>query len=99
MTDTSPYLNRLQEGVEVNKAWEQSKDEIDQSSKYGSWDSDFFLAKPDNTGAFCHANEIRSVSCYRSGKNVGRNHEQVGTTLDNWSDLCILNCSIGEHDY
>ena len=50
--------------MEVNKAWEQSKDEIDQTSRYGTWNKDYFLSKPDPSGRFCHADEIRSVDCY-----------------------------------
>lgn len=61
VTDTSSYLNRLEEGVEVNKAWEQSKDEIDQTSRYGTWNKDYFLSKPSPSGRFCHADEIRGV--------------------------------------
>lgn len=45
--------------MEVNKAWEQSKDEIDDSSRYGTWKNDYFLSKPDPAGHFCHKDEIR----------------------------------------
>ena len=45
----------------MNKAWEQSKDEIDQTSRYGTWNKDYFLSKPEPSGRFCHADEIRSV--------------------------------------
>ena len=43
----------------MNKAWEQSKDEIDQTSRYGTWNKDYFLSKPEPSGRFCHADEIR----------------------------------------
>ena len=56
----SPYHNRLKEGVEPSKAWEQSKDDIDAAARYGTWQKDFFLSKPEETGHFCHAMEIRS---------------------------------------
>lgn len=62
MTNVSPYREKLEDGVEVNKAWEQSKDEIDENSRYGTWKADYFLSKPDPTGRFCHATEIRSAN-------------------------------------
>ena len=61
MTDVAPYRQKLEDGVEVNKAWEQSKDEIDENSRYGTWKADYFLSKPDPAGRFCHATEIRSA--------------------------------------
>lgn len=62
VTNVSPYREKLEDGVEVNKAWEQSKDEIDENSRYGTWKADYFLSKPDPTGRFCHATEIRSAN-------------------------------------
>ena len=62
VTDVSPYRHKLEDGVEVNKAWEQSKDEIDENSRYGTWKADYFLSKPDPAGRFCHATEIRSAN-------------------------------------
>ena len=61
VTNMSPYQQRLEEGIEPTKAWEQSKDEMDEKSRYGTWKSDYFLSKPDDSGHFCHANEIRSA--------------------------------------
>ena len=58
----SPYQQRLEESIEPTKAWEQSKDEIDEKSRYGTWKNDYFLSKPDDSGHFCHANEIRSAA-------------------------------------
>lgn len=55
----SPYHRRLQEGVEPTKAWEQSKDDMDENARYGTWKGDYFLSKPDTSGHFCHAIEIR----------------------------------------
>ncbi len=55
----SPYQQRLEEGVEPTKAWEQSRDEIDEKVKYGTWNKDYFLSKPDGSGRFCHAAEIK----------------------------------------
>jgi len=61
VTSMSPYQQRLEEGVEPTKAWEQSRDEIDEKVKYGTWKGDYFLSKPDDSGHFCHATEIKSV--------------------------------------
>lgn len=59
------YHNRLKEGVEPSKAWDQSKDEMDAGARYGTWKKDFFLSKLDDSGRFCHAMEIRSVLLLR----------------------------------
>lgn len=61
VTNIAPYHQRLEEGVEPTKAWEQSRDEIDEKIKYGTWNKDYFLSKPDDSGRFCHAAEIKSV--------------------------------------
>ncbi len=45
--------------MEPTKAWEQSRDEIDEKVKYGTWNKDYFLSKPDGGGRFCHAAEIK----------------------------------------
>ena len=55
------YHERLEEGVEPTKAWDNSKDDIDENARYGTWKGDYFLSKPDNSGHFCHALEIRLV--------------------------------------
>ena len=70
----APYRKRLEEGVEVNKAWEQSKDEIDENSRYGTWKADYFLSKPDESGHFCHANEIRQETALQE-----RHHQHVNS--------------------
>ena len=61
VTNMAPYQQRLEEGVEPTKAWEQSRDEIDEKVKYGTWNKDYFLSKPDDSGRFCHKAEIKSV--------------------------------------
>ncbi|KAA6416704.1 MAG: hypothetical protein FRX49_13315 [Trebouxia sp. A1-2] len=61
VTNIAPYHQRLEEGVEPTKAWEQSRDEIDEKIKYGTWNKDYFLSKPDDSGRFCHAAEIKGV--------------------------------------
>ena len=64
----APYHNRLKDGVEPSKAWDQSKDEMDQGARYGTWKKDFFLSKLDDSGQFCHAMEIRSELLLRPGR-------------------------------
>lgn len=62
--------------MEVNKAWEQSKDEIDENSRYGTWKADYFLSKPEGSGHFCHANEIRSADSYTDSSIVQQEPKQ-----------------------
>ena len=64
VVNMSPYHRRLQEGVEPTQAWEQSKDDIDENAKYGTWKGDYFLSKPDESGRYCHPLEIRSVGFF-----------------------------------
>ena len=47
--------------MEPTQAWEQSKDDIDENAKYGTWKGDYFLSKPDESGRYCHPLEIRLV--------------------------------------
>ncbi len=80
VTNMSPYRQRLEEGVDPDEAWEQSKDGIDENSRYGTWRADYFLSKPADNGHFCHANEIRSAT---TAWQISQSHlfHQVPTQL------------------
>ncbi|KAK9803569.1 hypothetical protein WJX72_000735 [[Myrmecia] bisecta] len=56
-----PFYNRVEQGMEPRAAWAASKEEVERKAAYGQWQSDFFLAPPDESGRYCHINEIKGV--------------------------------------
>jgi len=63
LKDLSSYLRRIQQGLEPEKAWKISTEEIETTKKEGTWLNDYFSEFPDNeyTGAACTPIEIAGV--------------------------------------
>lgn len=57
--DYKQYHKLLGKGVDPDEAWEQSKDAILEGAKYGTWKKDYFVSGPEESGRFCHINEIK----------------------------------------
>ena len=65
MIDMSPFHKNLEAGIDPETAWEQSKETVGKKTQYGTWQRDYFIVGPDNTGRFCHMNEIKYVHSHR----------------------------------
>merc|ERR1712093_716033 len=63
LKDVSPFLNRLQSGMDLFHAWQASAKEIDATKKQGTWLNDYFSETPDTEyfGAACTPAEIAGV--------------------------------------
>lgn len=61
LIDQGPFLKKVEKGMNPDKAWEQSREEVERKTRYGTWQSDAFLDGPDSTGQLCHMDEIRGV--------------------------------------
>ena len=61
MIDMSPFHGKVEAGMDPEAAWEESKELVEKKTRYGTWQRDFFILGPDNTGRFCHINEIKCV--------------------------------------
>lgn len=59
--DMSPYIKKVNEGEDADTAWAETKDEIENKAKYGTWLRDAFFTGPDDSGRWCHINEIKYV--------------------------------------
>ena len=59
LIDQGPYLKKVEKGMDPAKAWEQSRNEIEKKTVYGTWKRDYFLMGPDNSGDLCHLAEIK----------------------------------------
>lgn len=55
----TPYNELMDSGVHPYEAWEQTKDGIIEKAKYGTWKKDYFVSGPEESGRFCHINEIK----------------------------------------
>lgn len=59
--DMNPYLKRVQAGMNPDQAWQEAQPEIEKSVKYGTWLRDTFFTGPDDSGRYCHLNEIKGT--------------------------------------
>jgi len=57
--DMNPYLKKIKAGVEPSQAWEETRDVIEGKAKYGTWLRDAFFTGPDESGRWCHIDEIK----------------------------------------
>ncbi|GMH35111.1 hypothetical protein BSKO_02979 [Bryopsis sp. KO-2023] len=56
-----PFHKLLDKGENPGAAWDKTKDKIFESAKYGTWKKDYFVSGPEETGRFCHINEIKGT--------------------------------------
>lgn len=56
--DITPYVKRIEQGMEPGAAWEQAQPEIEKSARLGTWLRDTFFTGPDDSGRYCHLKEI-----------------------------------------
>lgn len=61
LTDLSPFHKKLAKGVDPQRAWKATKDEIESKAIYGTWLRDSFVGGPDDSGQLCHLQEILGV--------------------------------------
>lgn len=57
--DVSPFLKRVDKGVDPDTAWQEVQPEIERRAKRGTWVRDAHLTGPDESGRWCHLYEIR----------------------------------------
>ena len=57
--DTTPFLKRVEAGMDPDAAWAEAKPEIERGVRYGTWLRDTFYMGPDPSGRWCHLAEIK----------------------------------------
>lgn len=59
--DMSPFLKKVDEGVDPDQAWAEMQPEIERKARYGTWLRDTFFTGPDDSGRWCHMKEIKGT--------------------------------------
>jgi hypothetical protein len=59
--DVTPFLRRLDAGLEPAAAWAEARPEVERSARLGTWLRDTFFAGPDDSGRWCHLAEVRGT--------------------------------------
>lgn len=54
-----PFHKKVAAGIDPDTAWEQTKAIVEKKTRYGTWQTDFFVSGPDDSARFCHINEIK----------------------------------------
>jgi hypothetical protein len=54
-----PFYKSIDEGMDPDAAWHETKAQVEKRIKYGTWATDFFVSGPDQSARFCHIDEIR----------------------------------------
>ena len=59
--DNTPFLKRVEAGMDPDAAWAEARPEVERSVRYGTWLRDTFFTGPDASGRWCHIAEIKCV--------------------------------------
>lgn len=59
LIDQGPFMKKMEKGMDPDKAWRESREEVEKKTRYGTWQADMFLHGPDSSGEFCHMMEIK----------------------------------------
>ena len=59
LIDMKPFHKKVDEGMDPEAAWQDTKAQVEKKVKYGTWATDFFVSGPEQSARFCHIDEIR----------------------------------------
>jgi hypothetical protein len=59
--DMAPYVKKVESGADPDAAWVETQPDIERKAKYGTWLRDTFFTGPDDSGRYCHMNEIKGT--------------------------------------
>jgi len=67
LIDMKPFHKKVDEGMDPEAAWQDTKAQVEKKVKYGTWATDFFVSGPEQSARFCHIDEIRYDGRQRNG--------------------------------
>ena len=70
LIDMKPFHKKVDEGMDPEAAWQDTKAQVEKKVKYGTWATDFFVSGPEQSARFCHIDEIRCDGSQRDGMRV-----------------------------